>query len=784
MLSEDDVCRSVVAVNELDERIIIYDVSFGQDTPSAVRMRLEYETASLAAHSYDRMTVPLDFEFSENSGRIICPWTKGRTLTEYIASAELTIDDVLSIADDVLCALAELHKHGLVRRFLSPSEIFIEEVAGRTRATLGGFSPLKMLQGLQNKSVALEMARYGSPESLGALDEDVRAAADLYSVGIVLFESLTGHPPFEASVVGDLVFDHMTSPIPDLTTISLGIPRPLSDIVLRLLEKHPRDRYQSASGVRYDIQQLYRMYQTHESEHLVLGTMDCRETLIEPAFVGRAADLNLLETELDAVALGNSRTVLVSAASGLGKSRLLLETSRIAASRCYRIFKAQGQNQPGLPPLSSLQPVIAECMKVIRDDELLTTHLRRELQGFGRELQTVLPELSAQLQLSLQSDRTDELSDRRIAVALATLLGSMGAGGRPVLILLDDMQWADDLTLTMLECWHLVNSRKTLLIVGTRPAEATAERLHEGLVHSARIHLEPLAKEELNQLLGSMAGGLPHQILTTIWEMSAGNPFVASAVLRGLVEGSVLSPSNSGWLVDERQLRNLQMSGEAAEVLKQRLFRLPLSSQNLLAVGSVLGKEFSIEMAAELAGVPRERVLQLLIEPRRNYLVWERASGSICSFMHDQIRESVLASLDTSRRADIHFKAAVYLQRTQPNRIFDIAFHFDAAGRSDLARVHAVEAAEQARMSHALETAEQQYRIALRSYAEVREEPDFQILYGLGDVLMLSGRYQDAEPFFERAIQKADCRTRRAEVTLKLGELAFKEDRKDRAIEL
>ena len=536
--------------------------------------------------------------------------------------------------------------------------------------------------------------------------------------------------------------------------------------------------------MRFDIQQLTDLGRNRHTVHLVLGTMDRRETLIEPAFVGRSDSLNLLQSELDSVALGSSRTVVVSAASGLGKSRLLLEASQLAASRDYRILKSVGQNQPGLAPLASLQPVIAECTNIVRADSVLKSQLQRDLSGLGRELQMVIPELVAELELPVPLERNDELTDRRIAVALATLLGTMNAGGKPVLILLDDMQWADDLTLTMLECWHLVNSRRTLLIVGTRPTDATADRLQQHLKYAEQISLKPLVREELNQLLESMAGGLPPTILDTIWEMSAGNPFVASAVLRGLVEVGLLTASNNGWLVDEDQLRHLQMSGEAAEVLKQRLNRLSLSSQHLLAVGSVLGKEFSIEMAADLAGIAHDRVLHLLIEPRKNYLIWERASGNVCSFMHDQIREAILSSLDVSQRADIHFKAATYLHRTHPDRIFDIAFHFDAAGRSDLARVHALEAAEQARSSHALESAEQQYRIAFRSYEEINEEPDFQILYGLGDVLMLSGRYQEAEPLFERAVQKADCKTKRAEVSLKLGELAFKEDRKDRAIEL
>ena len=784
VISEDDVCRSVIAANDAGEKVIIHEVSFSTDTPPAVRMRLEYETARLALLSFDRMTVPLDFEFKDASSRIICPWTPGRTLADQIASSQLSVARTLSIAEEILIALVDLHQHGLIRRCLRPREIIVEESAGSTKAFIGGFGPLMMLQGLQNAAVALEVAAYTSPEALGALDEDVRASSDLYSLGILLFECLTGRVPFTADSVGDLVFHHMTSPIPDPTSINPLIPGHLSDIVLRLLQKHPRDRYQSAAGVLYDLRQIGTMLGAEYPPCMVLGTMDRRETLIEPAFVGRSRDMALLRSELESVAQGQSRTVLVTAASGLGKSRLLLEISRIAVSSGFRVFRDQGQNQSGLAPLASLRQILSQCLAVIRHDEALRIHLQSELSEFARELVTVVPELVTELALHVSAERTQDLSDRRIAIALATFFRALGTPEKPVLILLDDMHWADDLTLTMLECWHLTNSSPTLLIVGTCPSDSTAERLKDNLKCATKISLDPLVRADHDHLLGSMTGGLPTQILTTVWEMSAGNPFMASAVLRGLVEGGVLTPSASGWQVDEGQLKNLQMSGEAAEVLKQRIFRLPKESQELLAVGSVLGKDFSIEMAADLARIPPERVLELLIEPRRNCLIWERASGSICSFMHDQIRDAVLHTLTPQRRQSVHRRAAVYLSRFEPHRVFDIAFHHDASGRSDLAGDYAIEAAELARTSHALESAEQQYRIALRSFSARFEEPDFRVLYGLGDVLMLSGRYQEAEPLFERAILCANSATLRAEVTLKLGELAFKEDRKDRAIEL
>lgn len=784
VIQGDEFCNSVIAENDAGEKVIIHHVSFSSDTPPAVRMRLKYETARLALMSCDRMTVPLDFEFNEANSHVICPWIPGRTLADQLASSQLSIAATLGIAEDLLLALEALHEHGLIRRCLLPREIIIGESSGNTRAFIGGFGPLMMLQGWQNTAVGIKIAAYTSPEALGALDEDVRAASDLYSLGIVLFECLTGHVPFVADNVGELIFHHMTSPIPDPTLINSLIPRHLSDIVLRLLQKHPRDRYQSAAGVLYDLRQIETVVGAANPQCLVLGTKDRRESLIEPAFVGRSRDMTFLRSELEAVAQGVSRTVLVTAAAGLGKSRLLLEISRIAVSNGFRVFRAQGQNQIGLAGVASLRGILSQCMALIREDEALKSRLQTELSEFGRELMTVVPELVMALALHVSTERMHDLSDRRIAIALATLLRALGTHERPVLILLDDMHWADDLTLTMLECWHLSNSTSTLLIVGTQASDTTATRLRDNLNSATNLTLEPLVRADHDRLLGSMTGGLPGQILATVWKMSAGNPFMASAVLRGLVEGRVLTPSASGWQLDERKLQHLQMSGEAAEVMKQRLFLLSKESKDLLSIGAILGKDFPIEMVADLAEITAERVLELLVEPRRNCLIWERASGSICSFMHDLIQDAALQCLTPLRRELIHLRAAAYLIRVQPHRVCGIAFHYDASGRPDLARDYAIEAGELARTGHALESAEQQYRIALRGFSARFEEPNFRVLYGLGDVLMLSGRYGEAAPFFERAITCADSTILRAEVTLKLGELALREDRTHQAVGL
>ena len=779
--------RTAIARYATGDSLLMYEVEWLTDVPSVVQSRLKHETLQLSRVKHGRLLAPIDVDFDHESGRIICPYRPLQRLSDRLASG-LSIAETLSVAKDLLQALHSVHDQGLVLRCILPSDVLLEETENALRAIISGCPPLMLLNGFGDAQACSDMLTYASPEALGALECDIRAPADLYSVGIVLFECLAGEPPFKGDSSRELLFHHVTTRVPDLSAIRPETPLALCQIVQRLLQKHPRDRYQSAAGVLFDIEQvelaLSGDVQVDAAHPLVLGTKDQRENLIEPAHVGRADDMAVLDRVLDAVVDGDSQAVLITARSGVGKSRLLLEASSRAVAQGCRLLKAQGQNQVGLSPLATVKPALELCVNLVREDANLRSVLYSRMKEYAGELYAVLPELAVELKLTAPDIRNRELSDRRIAVALATFLGSIGAAGQPVLLLLDDAQWADDLTLNILECWRLTEPERTLLLVGSRPTGQLTDRLRTSLNFCDEIDLTPLTREHTDQLCESMAGTLPTEILDAVWELAQGNPFASSAVLRGLVEGAVLSSTGDGWHVDLDQLRNLQMSGEAAGILKQRLVRLPANSRHLLAIGAVLGKEFSIETAATLAQVSYETALGQLAEPRELHMIWEKAVNGTCLFVHDQIREAIQQGLSDDELSGIHLSAAEYLVQTSPESHFEIACHYDAANCPALALPSAVKAAGKARRRHALQIAEQQYLIALRSCVALNQEPNFEILSGMGGVLMLSGRYVEAQPILEAAIRCADSPVTEAEVSLKLGELAFKRDDKDHAVEI
>ncbi|HYW81210.1 MAG TPA: ATP-binding protein, partial [Thermoguttaceae bacterium] len=316
--------------------------------------------------------------------------------------------------------------------------------------------------------------------------------------------------------------------------------------------------------------------------------------------------------------------------------------------------------------------------------------------------------------------------------------------------------------------------RHVAMIAAFRSEEVLADHLLRSFEPTSHLRLQPFGAKDIGRLIESMAGPLPAEAVETVIRTAEGSPFMASAVLRGMVESGALIGASEGWRIEPLAMADLQSSDRAATFLSRRIELLPQRTISLLSVGAVLGKEFDLNTGAQLAQQEPFEAIDALDEARRRHLVWAGPDGSRCVFIHDKIRSTLLARLSEIERQGIHHHAALYLQQHAPERVSDLAYHFDAAGKSESALHYAMEAAAQARSQHALEVAAQQYRIAERGTQSADKALRYQILEGMGEVLMLRGRYREAAKVFEKASTLAEGSYAQAQVRGKLGELAFK----------
>jgi tetratricopeptide (TPR) repeat protein len=473
--------------------------------------------------------------------------------------------------------------------------------------------------------------------------------------------------------------------------------------------------------------------------------------------------------------------------------------------RCARqgamILRGQGVDQAARHPFQVLDGVSDDLERVIAGEPETADRLRKDLGSWREALTDALPRLAEVLQIepghgaaplsevrpgsALEREAFGELRNLR---ALTALLDALGRQERPALVLLDDCQWADELTLKLLRHWQTRPGegpgqgrpagcgQHVCIVAAFRSEEVAGRHLLRIMEPSAHLSLSPLLEEDLRTLAESMAGPLPDEAVALVCRLAEGSPFMASAVLRGLVEAGALVPAPSGWQVEPRAMADVQSSRQAAALLARRLGLLAPEIVHLLGVGAVLGKEFDIAFALDLAGQAPQQALPALTEARRRHLVWADREGGRYTFAHDKLREAVLALLPAAERRDLHLRAALRLeeQSARGPSVFELAYHFDAAGACDRALPYALAAAEQARAQHALAIAEQQYRIAERGAHAAEPAVRRRVAEGLGDVLMLRGHYAEAERRFQTALDLADTKVGRAQVGGKLGELALK----------
>ncbi|MHC4399259.1 MAG: response regulator [Planctomycetota bacterium] len=791
LLSRSRTAETLLATDLVRDETVVLKAVSTEVLSAGTQMRLEHEAGLLGGVQSRWLPPLLDSGREDGLFFLVTRLVSGVSLDARLRGGPLELREALMVARGVLSALKDLHDHRVLHRAVKPANVIVDENGPSTEAILVGFGPAQAVpSGDSVRGQPAQAVLYMSPEQAGSLDYDVGEPSDLYSTGIVLYECLAGHPPFAGKRVGEVLFQHMTVPAPELRSFGLEMPRALDEIVLRLLRKDPQDRYQSAEAALADLEAVVDALDHGLAEpRIVVGVCDRRGTLTEPAFVGRDRELDQLDEQIARARAGRAGLVLLESASGGGKTRLVAEMAKRGVCQGMWVLRGQGTSDVGHRPFQLLSGVVDEFVVAARSDASLAESVCGRLGMHGDGVVSAFPELADALGWQPSSVSAPEaFGEARNIQALSRFLDALGSQRRPALIILDDCQWADEPTVKLIRRWQAragesskVGSQVVLVAV-FRSEEVPEDHPLRQLRPSAHLRLSPLPDDEVQRLVESMAGPLPREAIDVVCRLSEGSPFMASAVLRGMVESAALITSPQGWQIDPLAMADLQSSRHAASFLSRRVDLLPPQTIELLSIGAVLGKEFDLDTVRGLSQQSPAEAIAALDEARRRHLVWVRPDGSDGVFVHDRIRSVLLKRLSASQRKDLHRRAALYLHEHAPQRVSDLAYHFDAAGETQWSLGYALKAAEQARGRHSLAVAERQYRIAERGARFADKAIRYRIVEGLGDVLMLRGRYDEAARQFEAAAELAEGKFAQTEIQGKLAELAFKRGDMERAV--
>ncbi len=746
--------------------------------PAAARLRFQHESVVLRELSGTGLTGLLDAGSADDWLYLVQPYIEGVTLETMLRDGPLPLRTTLRLGTAVATALSTAHDAGVCHRDVKPANIVVrgrDPVEAVTLVDFGFARSPWLDESIREDLVGT--VRYLAPEAAGLLAAPVDERSDLYALGVLLFECVAGEPPFRGPGVSDLLRQHLSMPVPSLPMTGPAVPRALDAVVQRLLRKEPAERYQSAAAVAADLAALLQAVEQGDPDpRLVIGRLDQRCSLTDPAFVGRDAELAVLGDLVHGLRRGAGGLTLLEAESGGGKSRLLAEVAQQARHAGVSVLQGQGVAQAAQRPFRLLHSMAQDLLASLDDEPGAAGALVAAVAAVAPEIVRALPSLGPLLGVEAAADiGPEQFGEQRSLDALRVLLLALGTPERPVLLVFDDCQWADTLTVRLLASLSAAPVPHLGILVAFRSEEVPAGHLLRGIGQAQSVRLGPLAPDAMSMLAESMAGPLPDVAVEAVARLADGSPFMGAAVLRGLVEGKALVGGPDGWVFDAEAFRDVQTARRSAAFLVRRLELLPEQALSLLSIGAVLGKQFDVTTAVRLAG-DMPGAAAILEDARRRRLLWVDERTGRCAFFHDKIREALLERLPDRTRQELHSRAADGLARAEAGgSVFELAYHLDAAGRGAEGLPHALAAAELSRTQHALDAAVTHYRMAGRAVEGDDIAHRVRIAEGLGDVLTLQGVYGEAELRLSRARTLVDDPVHAAALDGKLGDLAFKQ---------
>lgn len=607
------------------------------------------------------------------------------------------LGEVLRLLRDLCLPLAYLHSKGIVHRDLKPGNVFLRADCTPVLTDFGVVSQARGSVGREVVEVAgmpIGTVAYAAPEQL--LGHFVDARADLYAFGCILYELLVGRRPFLASTISELAYQQLElPPVPPSLRVA-GVPSRLEKLVLHLLAKRPRDRMGHADDVAHALSStLEELGAPRGEEAPDLTPLSTTQTyLYRPEMAGREEVLARLEGGLEQASRGHGACVLLGGESGIGKTFLCTEVTRRAIQQGFAVVTGRGIPISTLDtatvgfkaaPLHLFRPALQTVADwCLEKGPAATAEIfsagdpRSEARGDTRgdscsvlaPYEPCLRELPGLKAQPVQPRFSAKEAHGRVLDALAGVLTRFAAV-RPLLLVLDDLQWADELSLDALA--HLAamgHEVHPLLIVGTFRQEEAGDALAELLRAPDIVHLDlgRLGERAVGSIVGDMLALAepPPALVRVLARLSEGNPFFVAEYLRAAVAERLLYREEGRWQVaggaeSETVYEALPLPRQLRQLVARRLSGLSDQTYQVVEVASVLGREVDSEQLAELAGLNEAALLEAAKELLARQ-VFEEMSGGY-RFVHDKLRESTYERIPPERRRELHGRAAYAVER-------------------------------------------------------------------------------------------------------------------------
>jgi histidine kinase len=613
----------------------------------------------------------------DDHAAIFLEYIDGRELGKIFTSQKLSFAEQCILATDITAALAALHKENIFHRRIHPANILIEQATNKVffidfgLATEGSIINNE-IDSFHEKEI--DILRYIAPEQTGRINRSIDLRADLYSLGIILYRLFTGELPFGSSDGLELIYAHIAKTAAEPRLINKDLPEIISNIIMKLLSKNAEDRYQSAFGLKYDLENcLEQFLDKGKIENFPIAKFDFSGKLyFTDKLYGREKEIDFLDHLLESCTNGHKQTLLVSGYSGSGKSALV-ETLKNPVSHKNRIFiKGKFDQISSDTPYSTFVQAFNELAHLILAGDTIfqakwKKRITEALGNSGKLLTQFMPGIE-----TLIGKQTDvpELkgieAQNRFNYEFTRFIKAIADKDSPLVIFVDDLQWADASSLNLFKIIAENRDIEYVMLVGGYRKNEVDEKhvltkklqeLKGDHVSFEEIDLHDLLYDDVFKLITDAL--LTNQENTSfladiIYNKTKGNAFYVRQFLKSIYDEGFLHFDFElmCWQWNTDLILQMNVSGNVVELMTSFILKLPDDTLDLLKIASSIGNRFNKRNLSVIKQISEKNVESLLKLSVTEGLIIP--SSTEYKFAHDRIQQTIYSLIPDEEKALVH----------------------------------------------------------------------------------------------------------------------------------
>ncbi|MDJ0554014.1 MAG: AAA family ATPase [Microcoleaceae cyanobacterium MO_207.B10] len=666
-----------------------------------------------------KIVKPISLENYRNSLVLVMLDEGYISLSEYIKNHIISLNQCLKIGMILANILEELYQNRIIHKDIKPANILIHPQSLEIKLIDFSIASLlsKETQEIKNTNILEGTLAYISPEQTGRMNRGIDYRSDFYSLGVTLYELLSRKLPFASTDPMELIHSHIARQ--PVSVSSENIPEVVANIVMKLMAKNAEDRYQSALGLKYDLEKCLNLLETQgKIELFKLGELDLSDRFVIPEkLYGRESEVKQLLTVFERVGEGNVELFLVAGFSGIGKTVIVNEIHKpIVKQRGYFIkgkFDQFNRNVPFLVFVQAFRDLMTQLLS--ESDTKLQQWKENILDALGdngKVIIEVIPELEKII--GKQPD-VAELSgitaQNRFNLLFVKFIQVFTKKAHPLVIFIDDLQWADSASLQLVKLLMSEPDISYLLIIGayrdnevspTHPLSLTLDEIIKQKSTINQINLAPLSPQDINNLVAdtlSCSPQLAQPLTKLVYQKTKGNPFFTNQFITALYGERLISFNLKlrYWECDITQVQELILTDDVVEFMALQLQKLPQETQELLKLAACIGNQFDLATLAIVSRqsesaaanvlwralqegfiLPQSQIYKFFKDDKLSRLtIKDKHINLDYKFLHDRVQQAAYSLIPEKQKQETHYQIGKLLLANlstseTEEKIFDI----------------------------------------------------------------------------------------------------------------